>query len=167
MPSTQCIPASLEAPNSPALDQLHSEAPAPCDQSIVLSSHPMVTRANTYLNHHVSGLLHALLTTLEPQGFKSATKNPAWLAAMDDEIQALHDNCTWDLVPRPPKMNIVGSKWVFRVKYLSDGSIDRLKARLIAKGYTQLPGLDYTNTFSPVVKASIVRVVLSVAATRG
>ena len=104
---------------------------------------------------------------LNPRGFKFAAKNLARFAAMDDEIQALRDNCTWDLVPRPPKMNIVGSKWVFRTKYLSDGSIDRLKARLVAKGYTQLPGLDYTDTFNPVVKASTVRVVLSLAVTRG
>jgi len=136
----------------------------------------MVTRAKagifqprypTYLSQHVSGLLHALLTTSEPRGFKTVAKNPAWLAAMDEELNALRENCTWDLVPQPPKTNIVGSKWVFRMKYQSDGSIDRLKARLVAKGYTQLPGLDYTDTFSPVVKASTVRVVLSLAITHG
>jgi hypothetical protein len=84
---------------------------------------------------------------------------------MDEELNALRENCTWDLVPRPPKKNIVGSKWVFRTKYQSDGSIDRLKAHLVAKGYTQLPGLDYTDTFSLVVKASTIRVVLSLAIT--
>ncbi|XP_041011359.1 uncharacterized mitochondrial protein AtMg00820-like [Juglans microcarpa x Juglans regia] len=113
----------------------------------------------------VSGLSHALLTTSKPRGFKSAAKNPAWLTTMDEEVKALRDNCTWDLVPQPPKTNIVGSEWIFHTKYLSDGSSDHLKAHLVATGYTQLPGLDYTDTFSPVVKALTVRVVLSLAVT--
>ncbi|KAF5480179.1 hypothetical protein F2P56_000945 [Juglans regia] len=143
----------------------------PCD------SHPMVTHAKSEIfktRHPIhpihpvhlslvqsSPLLHALLVTSEPKGFKSIAKNPAWLAAMDDEMKALQTNHTWDLVPRPSNTNIVGSKWVFWTKFHSDGSIDRFKAHLVAKGYTQLPCLDYTDTFSPVVKASIVRVVLS------
>lgn len=67
------------------------------------------------------------------------------------------------MVPRPLNINIVGSKWVFRTKYFPDDSIERLKASLVAKGYTQVPGLDYTDTFSHVIKATVVRVVLSLA----
>ena len=145
------------------------------DSSSSLGSHPMITRAKAGIfkaRHPAnlgvlgsSGLLSALLASTEPKGFKSAAKNPAWLAAMDEEVQALQQNGTWILVPRPVNTNIVGSKWVFRTKYLPDGSVERLKARLVAKGYTQVPGLDYINTFSPVVKATTVRVVLSLAVT--
>lgn len=108
-----------------------------------------------------SPLHQALFATKEPCGFKSAAKNPAWLSAMEDEMQALRSNNTWDLVPRPSTSNIVGSKWVYRTKYNSDGTIQRLKARLVAQGFNQLPGIDYTHTFGPVVKAASVRIVLS------
>ncbi|XP_042962353.1 uncharacterized mitochondrial protein AtMg00820-like [Carya illinoinensis] len=110
-----------------------------------LGSHPMVTRAKAgiFKTRHPahlglvgsSGLLYALLTSIEPKGFKTAAKNLAWLAAME-EVQALQRNCTWTLVPRPANTNIVGSKWVFQTKYLPDGSIKRLKSRLVAKSYT-------------------------------
>jgi len=84
-----------------------------------------------------------------------------------DELNALRENCTWDLVPWPSKTNIVGFKWFFHKKYQSNKSIDRLKTCLIAKGYTQLPDLDYTDTISLVVKVFIFRVVLSLAITHG
>jgi hypothetical protein len=54
----------------------------------------------------------------EPKGFKSAAKHLGWIAAMDAEIQALHHNHAWDLVPRSPNQNVVGSKWIFHIKYL-------------------------------------------------
>ncbi|XP_071691164.1 uncharacterized mitochondrial protein AtMg00810-like [Rutidosis leptorrhynchoides] len=110
-----------------------------------------------------SPLHHALLTTREPKGFKSASKHPVWFQAMEEEIDALHVNRTWDLVPRPPQGNIVGSKCVFRTKFNADGTVDRLKARLVAQGLTQVPSLDYSVTFSPVMKASTVGIILSLA----
>lgn len=60
----------------------------------------------------------------------------------------------------------MGSKWVYHTKYLSDGTIDHLKARLVAQGFSQLPGFDYTHTFSPIVKAATVRTVLTLAIQR-
>ena len=73
---------------------------------------------------------------------------------MDEEFSALQRQHTWSLVPATPGINLVGCKWVYKLKLHSDGSIAQYKARLIAKGFYQQPGIDYTETFSHVVKTS-------------
>ncbi|XP_071940172.1 uncharacterized protein [Coffea arabica] len=86
-----------------------------------------------------------------------------WRQAMIDEMAALHSNFTWELVSLPPGKLTVGCHWIYTVEVGSDGQIDRLKARLIVKGYTQIFGLDYTDIFSPVAKMSSVRLILSLS----
>lgn len=94
-------------------------------------------------------------------------KDPGCKEAMTNEYNALLKNKTWELVPRTESNNIVGNKWIFRVKRKADGTVERLKARLVAKGYHQCPGIDFHETFSPVVKPTMVRVVLTIAVTNG
>ena len=86
---------------------------------------------------------------------------------MDKEIEALEVNNTWTLVPLSPGKCSIGCKWVYRVKYLFDGSIERYNAWLVAKGFTQKFGLDYSETFSPVAKSVSIRIMLSLAVVKG
>ncbi|XP_037497561.1 uncharacterized mitochondrial protein AtMg00820-like [Jatropha curcas] len=102
----------------------------------------------------------------EPRTVKQALAHSGWKKAMEEELSALHKNETWTLVPRTHDMNVIGSKWVFKAKLKSDGSLDRLKPRLVAKGYHQVDGQDFTETFSPVVKPGTIRLVLSIALVR-
>jgi hypothetical protein len=109
--------------------------------------------------------LHATTSPISPipKTYKSALLDPNWAAAMRDEFSALIHNDTWRLVPRPVGANIVSGKWVFRQKFLSDGTLSRYKARWVCRGFSQQHGIDYDETFSPVVKPSTIRTVLSIA----
>jgi len=106
-------------------------------------------------------------SALEPLSFKEADQYLCWHTAMKDEIVALHANATWSLVPFDPSMNIVGCRWVYKIKRRADGAIDRYKARLVARGFTQHEGIDYSETLSPVVKPTTVRLVLTIAVSKG
>ncbi|RVW27700.1 Retrovirus-related Pol polyprotein from transposon RE2 [Vitis vinifera] len=106
--------------------------------------------------HRLSSSYSAFVSTLSsvslPKSTSEALSHPGWRRAMVDEMVALHSNGTWDLVSLPSSKSIVGCRWVYTVKVGPDGQVDRLKARLIAKGYTQIYGCDYGDTFSPVAK---------------
>ena len=102
-------------------------------------------------------------THTEPPSYKIASKHPVCCEAMDAKFQALQRQQTWSLVRAPPHANLVGCKWVFKIKLHSDGTIAHYKARLVAKGFHQQAGLDYSETFSPVVKLATVRLVLAIA----
>jgi histone deacetylase 1/2 len=86
---------------------------------------------------------------------------------MDAEYMALMKNKTWNLVPPQKGRNIIDCKWVYKIKRKSDGSLDRYKARLVAKGFKQRYGIDYEDTFSPIIKSTTIRVILSITISRG
>lgn len=84
---------------------------------------------------------------------------------MEEELQALEENHTWDLVPRSPNMFVIGSKWVYNIKVRPNGILDQYKARLVAQGYKQEYGIDYEETFIPVAKMTTVRALLAIASS--
>jgi histone deacetylase 1/2 len=102
----------------------------------------------------------------EPLDFFDADKYVVWHDVMCDEIKALQSNHTWSLVPFHPLMNVVGSRWVYRIKHRVDGSIECYKARLVTRGFTQQEGIDYSETFNLVIKQATVILVFSIMVSR-
>lgn len=105
----------------------------------------------------------------DPANVKEALKTPEaemWQKAMDEEVENLRRAQTWELVTKPPNTKLITSRWIFRKKKgETEGSV-RFKARLVAKGYLQVSGVDFKDTFSPVIKLKSIRVLLAIAAER-
>jgi len=102
----------------------------------------------------------------EPCSYKQAATHPGWVEAMKKEINALQTNNTWEVVDLPPHKKAISCKWVYKTKLKADGSLERLKARLMIRGFTQQYGIDYQEVFSPVVKMATIRTIMAVAAAR-
>jgi transposase InsO family protein len=115
-------------------------------------------------------VMHLATSLEEPETYGEAMKSDQkdyWKEAMDREMKALQENETWELVDLPQGKRAISNKWVYKVKTNADGSIDKFKARLVIKGYSQQRGIDYDETFSPVARKSTIRTLLSVAANEG
>lgn len=102
----------------------------------------------------------------EPQSYDEAVNDPIhgrrWREAIEDELQNLENHQTWEYDKLPPNRKAVGSKWVFKVKYQPDGSVARFKkAMLVAQGFSQVPGIDFSETFAPTVRRESLRMYLA------
>jgi hypothetical protein len=133
---------------------------------------PVVTHSSTRPQHGIrkpkiytdGTMRYGLYTSSgEPQNHNEALHDDKWKKALDDEFGALQRNDTWHLVPPKLRANVIDCKWVYKIKKKSDGIIDRYKARLVTKGFKQQYGIDYEDTFSPVVKAGSIHLILSLA----
>ncbi|PHT29367.1 hypothetical protein CQW23_31044 [Capsicum baccatum] len=103
----------------------------------------------------------------EPRTFKeamSSSDSSFWKEAVDSEIDSILSNHMWELVDLPPENKPLGSKWIFKRKMKTDGTIDKYKARLVVKGFNQKEGLDYFDTYSPVTRITSIRMLIALAA---
>jgi hypothetical protein len=103
----------------------------------------------------------------EPKTYHEATIGPdqaQWQQAMQDEYNSLLQNQTWSITNLPQGRNVVDRKWTYKLKFHVDGIVARFKSRLVAKGYSQRPGIDFFETYFPVVCVDSIRIILSIAA---
>lgn len=171
-PTDEASPSSVnddimenEGSTSPISPSLSSNSP-PFIEQVQNAPRTITTRSQHGIhkpNPRYTLLLERDNIPTEPRSVKAALQHDGWRQAMLEELDALQKNETWILVPRESHMNVVGSKWVFKPKLNANGTLDRLKARLVAKGYHQIDGIDYTETFSPVIKPGTIRLVLTLA----
>ena len=130
---------------------------------------PIVPRRSTRVSRPPARYISctaALSNIFVPSCYSHAAKHECWQRAMQEELQALQDNQTWDIVQCSSHVKPIGCKWVYSVKLRSDGSLDLYKARLVALGHRQEYGIDYEETFAPVAKMTTVRTILAIAASK-
>lgn len=142
---------------------LHSSSFAPAVQSTL----PMITCSKCSIFKPKALLASALLLALEPTSYTTARKCPEWQFDIFQKFEALHRQHTWSLIPLAPGKNVVDCKSVYRIKRHQNGTIARYKARPVAKGFHQLYRVDYDETFGPIVKKPIVRLVLALSIKLG
>jgi transposase InsO family protein len=172
VPETEEQPNTGEQPRGPESDRASIEPPtdAPQRRSIRSTAGKPATRfepANT-ANVIQSHAFVASLLDDSPMSYTEAMRSPhatEWRAAFKTELKAILDNGTFSFVDPPDyKINPVKTKWIGKVKRRADGEVERFKGRLVAKGFTQVYGCDYFETFAPVVRAQTLRTTLALTA---
>ncbi|KAG8499326.1 hypothetical protein CXB51_005873 [Gossypium anomalum] len=106
------------------------------------------------------------VTMVEPSCYDEAARESCWQEAMEVKLRMIHKNDTWELVDRPANRKVIGVKWVFRTKNNADGSLNKHKARLVVKGYSQQQGVDFFETFAPVARLDTIRLLFALAAQK-
>jgi hypothetical protein len=103
----------------------------------------------------------------EPSYYEEATSHTVWRDGMMDKYQSIMKNDVWDIVSRPQGNFVVTSKWIYKIKHIVDGSIDRQNMRFVARGFSQVEGIDYEETFSPLARYTFIHMIISPATYMG
>ena len=99
----------------------------------------------------------------KPSSFQEAVQKPTWVDAMVEENDSIVKNREWEIVPRPVDKSVVGSRWIYKVKQVADGSVEKYKAIFLAWGFSQIEGIDYDETFATIARYSSIRSILSLS----
>ena len=100
---------------------------------------------------------------VEPSSFQEAVHQPILVDAMVEEYHSIFKNSAWEIVPRPVEKSVVGSRWIYKVKKVDDGSVENYKSIFVARGFSHIEGIDYDETFAPVSRYSSIRSILALS----
>ena len=112
----------------------------------------------------------ALVTSIvafEPSSYEKATSQQVWREAMMEEYSSIMKNDVWEVVSRPEGKSVVTSRWIYKIKHVADGSIDKFKAPFVVRGFSQVEGFDYEETFALIARYTSIRSIIPIAAEMG
>jgi hypothetical protein len=107
------------------------------------------------------------ISDVKPSSFEEADKSQVWKDAMLEEYRSITKKNVWDIVSRPKDKLVVSSKWIYKIKHAAVGSVEKFKARFVARGFTQKEGIDYEETFSPIARHTSIRTIIALAPVLG
>lgn len=162
------VQAAVDVPQSPDLSEEDFPPLSPQPQ-VVAPVHPMVTRGRDGISKPNPRYVFMSVKTayLEPKSVVAALKDPNWTASLGKEIGNMEVTHTWDLVPPGDSVASISCGWVYKSQFNADGSLKNRKSRLIARGNQQEEGIDFVETYSPVVRTATIRYVLHIACVKG
>jgi hypothetical protein len=153
--------------------EIISEPGAPSHIQKVHPPQQIIGNLNERVTHssrlaHLSCFSNTLFVALfESRDIGHALSDLSWINVMHEELENFERNQVWTLVDPPRDVNVIETKWVFKNKQGEDGEVVRNKARLIAQGYSQVEGLDFVETFTPVARLEAIRILLAFATSKG
>lgn len=159
----------VESEDAGSLQQMEEEVITETVQAEQQHTHPMTTRSKHGIRKPNTRYALVADKTIPPlpKTVAEALNHPGWRQAMMEELDSIYKNHTWSLIRATKEIYILGCRWVFTVKLNADGTFNKLKARLVAKGFNQEEGIDFNETYNPVVRTSTIRIVLTVATVKG
>ena len=157
----------LDSPSSPKWAEKNIQAVGELEGNLL---EPRKTKSQFHNGYYASEIdldeYCYMIIVSDPYQYQEYFHDPRWKSSMQDEFNSLQENETWELVPLPPKRKLVQCNWVFQTKIAADGSDVKYKTILVSNVFSQVQGVDYTETFAPVSKMDSIMLVLAIVASK-